>query len=182
MHQLEEAFRSRMGHLLTQGSTILNRTDQTIVAAWGIKTWSLLIPAVRHMQKGFRLNVPIAHYRWIMQHRTPPPRIQMWIGGVDALPAELISLVNVLRVEDGPNSQRGVAGIFSIGRLLFFIYGPTTVESLKLGIDGNLAGRLIPIWAVEEETVIWPPGRLFSAAELDALYPNGGVIHASSSS
>jgi hypothetical protein len=175
MHDLETAFRSLMAPSLLGAPVVLNEADRSVVATWTMKTWVLLVRALKHIQGDIVL--PEFYYRWFRDHRTPHPYLQVWLGIINALPEDLLTFVSTKVVGIPPQPPVGVLGVFTIGQVLFQVYVPmpSTPEIYGLGVVQPNA-PLIPIWPDIVGDVAWPPEAGFVVEDLERLWPSGGFI------
>jgi hypothetical protein len=185
LHDLERAFRSVMLLPLNgYGPILLPQPVQLVVALWAVKVWLLLERSLTPMRGEYvSLEQSPEMFRWLREHSEPVPDTQVWVGAVHAEAASLISFVSPNWVGTPPDPPVGIAGVFTIGHVLFQVYMPITgvnrvpsVQTFALGIGGGLASYLTQIWPHEVEEISWPPPRIFTVDDLHRLWPPGGHI------
>lgn len=185
LHDLERAFRAVMLLPLNGfGPIPMPRPVQLVVALWAVKQWLLLERAVVPMRgEDISLQQSPEMFRWLREHSEPVPDTQVWIGAVDARATNLISVVRPNWVGTPPDPPAGIAGVFTIGCVLFQVYMPITgvnevplTQTFHMGIGGVLASYLTQIWPHEVEEVEWPPPRVFTREDINRLWPPGGYI------
>jgi hypothetical protein len=184
LHDLERAFRAVMIWPMNGlGPIPLIKPVQHVVALWAVKTWLLMEQSMAYI-RGDKTLEPQPHlFREIREKGAPPATAQVWIGAVDAMPDKLISFVATRWVGTPPNPPVGLFGVFTIGCVLFQVYmpvqwGSTQSQPFALGLGPSLTPFLTQIWPNQVEEVEWPPTGVFSADDLERVWPSGGHIDA----
>lgn len=185
LHDLEIAFRAVMLWPMNgYGPLRMPEPVQLLVALWATKTWLLIERSMAYIRGEQPVYVGPHVFRWMRENSEPPPGMQVWIGAIDresAVAAKAISFVATQWVgaDDPPV---GIAGIFSIGCVLFFVYAPVgrpdrlPAVRYALGMGGSRADFLREIWPHKVGEIVWPPPGILSADQLDEIWPSGGRI------
>lgn len=182
---LERAFRSVMLLPINGfGPIAMPMPVQLVVALWAAKTSFLIERSVGYIRGEQVPDAGPSPFRWMRERSEPPPQTQVWIGAVDAKPAKLISFVATQWVgaDDPPV---GIIQVFTIGYVLFVLYSPVgfshlpaPAQTFALDIGGETANFLREIWPHKADEVEWPPPGIFSADQLEVMWPSGGRIRA----
>jgi len=185
MHDLEHAFRAVMIRPLNGfGPVTLHQPEQKVIALWAVKTWFMLERALPHLRADKAIEAQPHLFRYLFENGEPPPNAQVWLGAVNARPANLVSFVATRWVGEPPNPPVGIAGIFSVGCVLFWVYFPVTkwgaltLDQYALGLPEAFQPFFLEIWPEKIEEISWPPPSVFSADALPRTWPDGGYIHA----
>lgn len=180
LHDLERAFRAVMiGPINGFGPLPMPEPVRLVVSVWAVKTWLLIERSLGYMRGEQPVYVRPEVFRWLREKSEPPPTVQIWIGAIDPRTAQASRMISFVAtqwvgVEDPP---AGIAGVFSIGSVLFFVYAPVgdprkPGPSFRLGIGGNTALFLRQIWPYQPGEVIWPPPAIFAAMDLPKIWPS----------
>jgi hypothetical protein len=165
LHDLERAFRAVMiAPMNGYGPLHMPAPVQLVVALWATKTWLLIERSMEYMRGKQPVYVRPDVFRWMREQSEPPPAMQVWIGAIDRESAKAAGTVSFVvtqwvGVEDPP---AGIAGIFTIGCVLFLVYAtvtdnPQPEQFYRLGIGNRLAAYLRQIWPHQVEEIEWPP-------------------------
>ncbi len=187
LHDLERAFRAVMHWPLNGfGPLAMPKSVQLVVALWATKQWLLIERSLAYLRGG---ETPMYAgpevFGWLREKSEPPSTFQVWIGAMDresVRAAATISFVgtHLVGVEEPPV---GIAGVFTIGCVLFLVYAPyegvpPTAGFYRLGIGKRLGDHLVQIWPHQSEEVRWPPPGILQRSDLDLLWPSGFRIPA----
>jgi hypothetical protein len=181
LHDLEGAFRSVMqdallGHV--RNPTILNSGAQRVVATWAIKTWLLLERAAIGL-RGMAIESPDELVR-LRRDDAPSDSSRVWIGAVRITDNTLSWLSSLLVRSPDNDHVRGVVGVFTIGAVVFHVFGPVEPPDGRpasaLDIGANMRDWFVPIWPNQVEEVSWPPVAIFTLDDLQRHWPGNGVI------
>ncbi len=175
LHNLETEFRNGAGRALPGRVITLSARDQVVAAAWGMKTW-LLTELVQWRGRRPALTSAPA-LRFLREWGMPPASFQVWLGALDQ-PQLLWHTSHPIPPEP---PYIGGLGILSVGCLVFHIYAPmaATAEDmpdLRLAPDRGFGDFFVPIWPLESDEVKWPPPAVFSAEDLNRLWPRGTTV------
>jgi hypothetical protein len=181
LNDLEGAFKPLMldallGH--AREPTILNADGQRIVATWAVKTWLLLErTAIRLRGRAFESADELLGLR---RDGAPAASTRVWLGAV-RIADNTMSWLSSLPVRGrDDNYECGVVGVFTIGAVVFHIYGPFAPPvgrlARDLGISDAMKDRFVPVWPCQAEAVRWPPPSIFTLDDLRQHWPGGGEI------
>lgn len=80
----------------------------------------------------------------------------------------------------GDDYEFGVVGVFTIGAVVFHIFGPVEPpygrQPRGIDIGSGMRDRLIPIWPSQIEEVRWPPPTIFTLDDLRQQWPGNRVL------
>lgn len=177
LNDLEQAFRTAMlpalqGH--TRPPTSLGIGSQEVVATWAIKTW-LLAERAAHQIRGGSVESPgtLLHLR---REHAPPKTTQVWLGAV-RVSDNTFTWLSSLSVRDTAGRSRGTVGAFTVGAVVFVIYGPMRPPDGVRGRYVKIGGdALVQVWPHEIDEARWPPPTILTPADLPRLWPSGGSI------
>lgn len=187
LHDLERAFRAVMHWPLNGfGPLAMPKPVQLVVALWATKQWLLIERSLAYLRGG---ETPMYAgpevFGWLRENSEPPTTFQVWIGAMDresVRAAATVSFVgtHLVGIEEPPV---GIAGVFTIGCVLFVVYAPygrllPDLGFYRLGIGKKLADHLVEIWPHKAEEVRWPPMGILQRSDLDHLWPSGFRIPA----
>jgi hypothetical protein len=157
-----------------QGQPVTWESDeeQTIVAAWAFKT-ALMLDA-SHAEP----YVPADHYRYLYEHRQPPPLTTIRVGKLAFLPErgqlEAASMQRTRLEMKGEQTGTTVTGyrmVFSVGFLAFRLFGyddeQEVTEELGTitysGVDVVERDFLPQLWPLAGAPFVFPPKAAFAA-------------------
>lgn len=189
MKQLGERVKPDVSEMIVGERVVLTPIHSRVLSAWAVERVLLLGLALNEAREAKR-DVPqtkwvgdkaVSSFRWLYAHRdepTPPPGIQVWIAYRDAranLPAWSV-------IGTWPESLEEPDGYlcgFSIGCVMFIVFGQDFGEADNHAPDGRSLGRLelpgrfggyvVPIWPDPNELVVWPTAFGFSDADLGEI-------------
>lgn len=181
LNDLERSFRSLMldallGHV--REPTILNSDAQRVVATWAVKTWLLLErTSIRLRGRAFESPGELLGLR---RDSAPAASSRVWLGAV-RITDNTMSWLSSLAVRGRDDDyEAGVVGVFTIGAVVFHIYGPFEPPvgrpARDLGITSAMQDRFVSIWPSQSEEARWPPPSIFTLDDLRQHWPGGGVI------
>jgi hypothetical protein len=174
-HDLERAFRALMLPALTAtGDVRLGPGSQQVVATWATKAW-LLGELTYSQLRGGNVENP-GTLRRLRDVGVPPTSSQVWLGAVSRLDRTMTSLAH-LAVRTSRGHIIGWLGVLTVGHILLVLYGPTIplAGSPTYPISLNVEG-LAQVWPHEVEEVRWPTSRVYTAKQIEAMWPPGAVI------
>jgi hypothetical protein len=145
--------------LVPQGKVVLRESDQAVLARWITKT------AMVFQHTTPRRPIPPNQFRYLFDHRRPPPSCQLWVGIRSAEDGVVLSGLQTARIKV-PTSEG--QGVFHRGYLVTL--GIAGFVGQLLGNDlprfdfdwghqGEFAAAVEPIWPVIEP-IEWPPNKL----------------------
>ncbi len=180
LHDLERAFRAMMLWAIQGYPLVLTQDSQRVVALWATKTALFLNRAISGMTGGEPAQPVDGYFPEMYSKNSPPAGTQVWIGAMDA-EGRVISNTSTVPVGTPPEPPVGVVYVFTIGNVLFHTFLPVVPEDVtrqvyELGITGDLGRALIPIWPYQVRDVRWPPPRVLTVGDYQALWPTGGHI------
>lgn len=186
LHSLETAFAAVMTAPMNGfGPLSMPKPVQLVVSLWATKTWLLIERSLGYLRGG---ETPMYAgpevFRWMRERSEPPTTMQVFVGAMDRESVRSAGTVSFIAtqwvgIEEPPI---GIAGIFTVGCVLFLVYGPfgnvlPNAQFYRLGIGNRLGTHLSQIWPHKEE-VRWPPQGIFVRDELEILWPSGGRLPA----
>lgn len=181
LHELEGSFRSVMETALqgyVREPTVLDAGAQQVVATWAIKTW-LLLERTHIGLRGMAIESP-DELRRMRSTNAPANSSRVALGAV-RITDSTFSWLSSMRVRRaGDDHEFGVIGVFTIGAVVFHIFGPVEPPEGRRagGIDIGPAMQdwYVPIWPSHLEEVRWPPQEIFTLDELRRRWPGDRVM------
>jgi hypothetical protein len=166
MSRLESAVRRTMGGLINDIAMELDAEQQRALALWAVKT-AMVIEGVKQAKNGFYTPEERSAFR---QTLVPPVQTAVWLGRC-AQSNNLHGEARKLHVSNPTATnplEDGCATTFVIGRLVMQVLSvkrkPNAMHgSLRLRMrSGPWDKKLVQIWPVENQRVVWPPPESFS--------------------
>jgi hypothetical protein len=166
MSRLESAVRRTMGGLINDIAMELDAEQQRALALWAVKT-AMVIEGVKQAKNGFYTPEERSAFR---QTLVPPMQTAVWLGRCTQS-NNLHGEARKLHVSNPTATnplEDGCATTFVIGRLVMQVLSvkrkPNAMHgSLRLRMrSGPWDKKLVQIWPVENQRVVWPPPESFS--------------------
>jgi hypothetical protein len=148
--------------LFAGGAEILDRDEQTRLAAWATKTCYAQWGMVRR-----RWGIPIAHRRHLIAIGEPHPSIFVSVSRGTGERMRIIFARTEITSPAGEVSHY-YDFVLALGQLVFKVWGPTArVKQASYKKPTSVAAR---VWPIHEEIARWPPGRLLDDDGVTALW------------
>jgi hypothetical protein len=159
MHDLEKAARPALTEMIMGRRITLDKEGQVIVARWFVKTAMMFALATPR-----RLVIAPNQYRYLFDHRRPPPETQVWLGIRTAAEGVAGGLFQSVLLKDRPDEigERGRAYALTIGvgHLVGVVFG----HNLPFEMPWTRSVGLQQIWPTLGP-VEWPPKYVFGPFE-----------------
>lgn len=167
MHELEEASKPILSHLIQDDARNLQFYRQVLAATWAVKTamvWESVNPEYR--------AIPSDEMRRLHATQRPGARQRVWIGrcsGAEPHSARQVAgfLVGPLG-EDYPGGPHSYLVALTIGQLALAVYGHTMALPAQFVFPPQFESSLVQIWPPVHEVVAWPPPASLDEGGLDA--------------
>ncbi|HEY3549617.1 MAG TPA: hypothetical protein VGK69_00975 [Gaiellaceae bacterium] len=179
MSRLENAVQPFVGQLVkpTKGrKTIHRRSEKRNLALWIYKTALMM-----QLATGGPTPIPESAYRYVGEHKSPPPLTRVWFGLFNLPKAErhvadaefrrLTSYRSThldLQTADG-TAFRGYAAAFHIAYLGAYVFGYDSGFGEYVVHAPGFRDLLIPVLPDTGASLYWPPPKSLDDAVLDAL-------------
>lgn len=181
MKRLGERVIPDASHGMAGNVIVLTPARARVLATWAVERALLFELALREHRKPF--FAPASNFRWLYEHRedpTPPPGAQVFMAYLDG-DAEQKILVAWNATGSWPATDelvepQGYIASFSIGHLLFSVFGQDFREPDHLARDGGplgslelparYGGYLVPLWPDPDELTTWPPRNALTRDDL----------------
>jgi hypothetical protein len=180
MKRLGERVMPDIGPAIVGDFIALTAGRAQILASWVVER-ALLFDLAFEEGGGSGKFAPPSCLRWLYARRDdlmPPPGTQVWMAYLDAttkLPAWSVIGSWPERLE----KPDGYLSAFSLGCVVFLVFGQAFRESDHHALDGRplgqlvlpgrFSGYLVPIWPDPDELVVWPPRLGLSAVDRDEV-------------
>jgi len=173
--QIEPAFNRVAGAAMTGLEPLrFDREAQELIAFWTIKSALLIELAARRDRPS--VPIPRSVFRWLHQHKSPPPGSAVWIGATGPQsrePARSGHFANQPLSAAAGQAQIGNMITLAIGNLLLKTLIVDVAEHLPepSRIDAQHSPNFMQIYPIVRESVDWPPPPL-TYIEIDTVAVN----------
>lgn len=163
MSQLEERAKPILIRLLSGGTRVLSREDQTILASWS----AMHIMVAEHFEPE-KSAIPSTDHRYLWQTGLAPDTWKIWIGNYRrgkwvgywvhhalAIDEDYVSYSSEGSIARG-NTQTTT---FIVGQLYIHAFSSSSMPSLSSRFNLGPLGiqKLAQIWPIRESALVWPP-------------------------
>lgn len=165
MSDLEVAAKPILVRMLTGKRVVLDDASQAVVSQWVVKT------AMMFQHTTPRRPIPDHHFRYLYDHRRPPPSSQVWIAARTAEDGGIVSGLQSARLKlkpDGPNTEANSAYLVTIGIAAFVgqLFGHDLPRlDFRRSHKGIFTSAVEQIWPTVETVVEWPPKHIIRSVE-----------------
>jgi hypothetical protein len=161
MSRVETAAMPHLERILNSQPVTLDEPTTCTLATWVFKTSLMVREQVRTDQP----EIPPTQYRYLYEHREPPPQARIWLASLDEpLDSNVVAArafaehmaYNGPEIPDVlPSGTRFYGTSISIGPLMACVLGNIDTDFVP-ELVGGPADRMLPIWPYTRDQD-WPP-------------------------
>jgi hypothetical protein len=179
LHALEGQVRPIIREPILGHPRRLSTDDQRVMAAWAVKTATLLELAQRAVRGvGY---VPVGLFDQLRIAGEPGPEQRVWIGTVNAKlawPAWTSTTTLEVGRREGHFQAQGYLAAFLVGHLLFQVFGQDGGRGHDVSLGAVPDVYLRRIWPPTQEEIRWPTTPVLQPEQLDRIWPPQGDFEA----
>ena len=179
LHDLEAQVQPILREPILGHPRRFSTADQRLMAAWAVKTATLLEVAQRSVRGvGY---VPDGLFDQLRINGEPGPEQRVWIGAVSALlvwPAWTSTTTLVVGRGEGNVQAQGYLAAFLVGHLLFQVFGQDRGGRNDVSLGAVPDASLRRIWPSAQAEISWPTMPVLDPEEIDRIWPPQGDFEA----